>query len=49
MDMVSAPKFLVIAAEHEDPKNPMLEKTTMTVTLPETVHVRSSIGSFNSS
>lgn len=29
-DMVSAPKFLVMAAEQDDPKNPMVEKRTTT-------------------
>lgn len=28
IDIVSAPKCLVIAAEHEDPKNPIVEKRT---------------------
>mmetsp|Transcript_22499 Transcript_22499/g.46888 ORF Transcript_22499/g.46888 Transcript_22499/m.46888 type:complete len:209 (+) Transcript_22499:358-984(+) len=49
IDMVNAPKFLVIAAEHELPKNPMLEKRTMTVTFPETVQLRSSMGLSSSS
>ena len=42
--MVRAPKFLVMAAEHDDPKNPMLEKSTMTPTFPGTDQVRCSTG-----
>jgi hypothetical protein len=44
MDIVSAPKFLVIAAEHDDPKKPMeLNKIIMRILL-DTDHVRSSKG-----
>lgn len=41
IDMVKAPKFLVMAAEQEEPKNPMLLKSARTVTFPATDHVRS--------
>ena len=44
IDMVSAPKCFVIAAEHEDPKKPMLENTTRTIHLADTDHSRLSIG-----
>lgn len=42
--MVSAPKFFVMAAEHELPKNPMVENKIMVATLPPTDQVRSSRG-----
>lgn len=44
IDMANAPKFFVIAAEHDDPKNPMDENVTMTSTFAATDHERSSIG-----
>jgi hypothetical protein len=44
MDMVRAPNCLVMAAEQEDPKNPMLLNNTRTVSLPATDQVHSSIG-----
>lgn len=44
IDMVSAPKFLVIAAEQDDPKNPMELNSTMTEILLPTDQVRSSNG-----
>jgi hypothetical protein len=47
IDMVSAPKFLVMAAEQELPKNPILENTNMTKNLPEGLHVLSSRGTFD--
>jgi hypothetical protein len=37
--MVSAPKFFVMAAEQDEPKNPMLENKIMTNILPLTDHV----------
>jgi hypothetical protein len=44
IDMAKAPKFFVMAAEHDDPKKPMEEKVTMTSTLAGTDHERSSSG-----
>lgn len=43
MLMVRAPKFLVIAAEHDDPKKPILENTTNTVHFAATVQFVGSI------
>lgn len=44
IDMANAPKFLVIAAEQDDPKNPMEENVNMTSNFPDTDQERSSIG-----
>ena len=43
IDMVRAPKCLVIAAEQLEPKKPMVENRTMTDILPATDHVGSSL------
>jgi hypothetical protein len=48
MLMVRAPKFLVMAALHEDPKNPIVEKRQMTPILAATLQVLSSMGRDNS-
>ena len=44
IDMAKAPKFFVMAAEQDDPKNPMDENVTMTSTLAGTDHERSFTG-----
>ena len=47
IDMVKAPKFFVIAAEHDDPKNPIEENKTITPIFCQADHVRSSSGALS--
>mmetsp|Transcript_35701 Transcript_35701/g.101788 ORF Transcript_35701/g.101788 Transcript_35701/m.101788 type:complete len:132 (-) Transcript_35701:221-616(-) len=47
IDMVKAPKFFVIAAEQEEPKNPMELKRTITQIFPVLVHDLSSRGTLD--
>lgn len=49
IDIVSAPKFFVMAAEQLEPKNPIALKIEIQIIFPGTDQVRSLMGRFNSS